>query len=220
MRILRHNIHLGALLCSTAVLLFSADVSAHDFRVYLKEQLINKIAAQAGSQSFGGYHVVRTPTYACSRCVERNWIGWCVREVRATCGGDAIFSSPWTATVSDVSFEIDATGMHFTADLSATYGPLPYDTTISGEASIDVDNDRIVFAADRVQVPLVFDVPLVGPVTIHTLDVELPYRVELPIGGFYLPSEGSGQTVSSRAINLTRAYYSNQVRLAGDLKFW
>jgi hypothetical protein len=192
---------------------------ASSFSVKFKESAINGLASRIGSISDSGHHTVSI-SYPCFVCTD-TFLGICYWGYWTTCSS-TIYSASWRWTIFNVTFDINPSGITYTGQLRATYGFLSYTTNVSGTADVSVYGNNIQLQLSRIRIPIGFDVPGIGHVTITNIDRSLPYNATLTLGGIGLRTNppGGSRTYWGRFSNIARQYLSNEILVSGDVIFW
>jgi hypothetical protein len=184
----------------------------------VKESAINKLATRIGPISDSGHHNVYVP-FTCFHCTERV-AGVCVWGYFSSCQVK-IYSADWRWTVSNIRFNITSSGITYTGSLSAHYGALPtYSTSVNGTASVSASGRTIELALTRISIPIRFDVPIAGRVTVTTINRTPPYGQAVNLYEIPLrrePPEGAAWTTVFLK-NLQREYGSGELRIKARLE--
>src|ERR1700752_4505250 len=163
----------GALLVLVAGAM--SEALAGSFSVSIKEGALNKLAERVGPISDSGHYRKRVG-FPCFHCV-----GFLCSDGHWDTCYITIFEADWSWTISSVTFNITTNGISYAGNLKASLGPLSYTTAVTGTATVNVSGNNLQLALSSVSVPVAFDVPAVGRVTITTINRSLPYATTVPL---------------------------------------
>jgi hypothetical protein len=187
------------------------DTAGASFTLTIKESALNKLAQKIGSISDSGHRNVRI-SYPCYDFWEGEW-----KTCRTT-----VYSADWNWTISNVTFDIAPSGITYQGDLRASYGPFAYSTQVSGTGGLSVVGNSLRFTLSSINIPIEFDIPVVGNIRITTINSHLPYRFAVPFEGFAItttPPEGQ-VTHPGIITDVSRQYLDGKLNITGEITFW
>lgn len=108
-----------------------------------------------------------------------------------------VVSGDYDWSLSDMSLSVESGGVSFSGRLRASYKGLSYATDVSGDASLRLDGDRLVFEVGRVVVPIRFNVPVVGDVTVAKVPVHPNAEFSERVGVFSVETAAGDRLIGT-----------------------
>lgn len=180
-------------------------VSASSISLQLYGTGLNKLAAAVGSISGdAGTYTVSVNT----------WFGNIV-----ICQADL----NWT--LSSVNFQVTPQGVTFTGQLSLSYCNLSYSTNVTGSASASFQQSpaAVAISVSDIVVPVQFNLPIVGNVTITTLTInpQASYTVYMSPATFSQPTpSGTPETIYAQITQATISYQNGYIQIDAEVSIW
>jgi hypothetical protein len=188
-----------------AALLLVVPVSAAPISLQLYDTGLNKLATAVGSISGdAGTYTVSVNT----------WFGNIV-----ICQADL----NWT--LSNVTFQVTPQGVTFTGQLSLSYCNLSYSSNVTGSASASFQQSppAVTISVSDIVVPVQFNLPIVGNVTITTLTInpQASYTVYMSPATLYQPTPaGTPETIYAQVTQATITYQTGYVQIDCEVSIW
>jgi hypothetical protein len=189
--------------------------------IKIKDSALNNNASALGQFRGSGAYTVTTPPVACVQCIHYNRVGICDNLETKTCSTE-IMSANYSWQIDNIKFHISPAGIGYTADLVASYGPLQFTKSISGNGNIQIFGFRLIVEFPELDVPLTFNIPTVGKKIIYTVSIPQPFRTSFPIpyGKFVGQSGGTTRVINAKILEPTYELSDGEITFRSGTAIW
>jgi hypothetical protein len=127
--------------------------------------------------------------------------------------------------LSDVRLTIDVNGIVVQGHLRATFGALQYETTVRGGVNLAYNGaERVVeVKVPSVKIPVTVDVPLFGPWTITTLNIDPRLNTSIPVEpavSEIIGPDGTMQQLFFGPQNISFAFGADLLQVIQEIRVW
>jgi hypothetical protein len=146
-------------------------------------------------------------------------------DISTPFGNIVVYRAHLYWTLSNANFQISPQGISFTGQLNLAYYKFSYATNVTGSvtASFQQNPTAFVVSISNIVVPVQFNLPVVGNVTLTNLTVNPQYAFSFPISpaAFSQPTpSGSSQMVYGQISSATLSYKSGYVEMDTVPNVW
>jgi hypothetical protein len=193
---------LTLLIVLACTLVASSSSSASSFQIYTSA--LNKTVAAVGpiSQDAGTYDV----------------------DINTIFGTIVLFHADLYWTLSNVVFQITPQGVSFTGLLNLSYNGFSYTANVSGTASATFQQSppAIVVSIGNIVVPVQFNLPIVGEITLTTLTVnpQSSFTAYMTPAVFNQPTPSGSEIIYAQITNASITYQNGYLEIDTEPSIW
>jgi hypothetical protein len=191
-------------LVGTLVWLLAAPASSATSSIQIYSSALNKTVNAVGpiSQDAGIYDV----------------------DINTIFGPIVLFHAHLYWTLSNVTFQISPQGVGFTGLLNLSYSGFSYTANVSGTASATFQQSppAIVVSVGNIVVPVQFNLPIVGEVTLTTLNVnpQSSFTAYMIPAVLNQPTPAGSEIIYAQITNATITYQNGYLEIDTEPSIW
>jgi hypothetical protein len=146
-------------------------------------------------------------------------------DISTPFGNIVVYRAHLYWTLSNASFQITPSGISFTGQLNLSYYKFSYSTNVTGSVSSSFQQSPAAFVISiaNIVVPVQFNLPIVGNVTLTNLTVNPQDSFSFPVtpAVFSQPTpSGSSQVIYGQIANASISYQNGYVEIDTVPNIW